>query len=76
LNMIVNFKMKQKVLLLVLACAHASDLTAEDIQNTIGEYFTIFAGENPVTRERVTQGKPWLHLQDSNGKLFFHSTLL
>jgi len=68
--------MKQTVLALLLACAHASEITAEDIQNTIGEYFTIFAGENPITRKRVTQGKPWLNLQDSNGKLLFHSTLL
>ena len=50
--------MKQIVLILVLACAHISDLTAVDIQNTIGQYFTIFTYENLIKRERVTQGKP------------------
>jgi hypothetical protein len=52
--LIVNSKMKQIVLALVLACAQATDLTAEDIQNTIGEYFTIFSGDSPVIRQKVT----------------------
>jgi hypothetical protein len=61
--------MKQTlVLALVLVTAQAVDYTAEQIQDSIGEYFTLFAGDSPIYREKVTQGKPWLHLQSSNGK--------
>lgn len=60
--------MKQIALALAVIQTHAIDFTKDQIQETMLEYFELMAGDSPIYREKVTQGKPWLHLQSSNGK--------